>query len=365
MTTVVVELGSDSYPILIEPGLTATPERLRALLDQHCVVTGPTVVIVNDTVWSLFGESVSRALGRHCMTIKIADGEQAKSLDSYHRVITRMLDNKCTRDCRIIALGGGITGDLAGFVAATYMRGITYVQMPTTLLAQVDSSVGGKTAVNHALAKNCIGAFKQPKAVLIDPDSLVHLDDRQLRAGLAEVLKYAFICDEVFCGWLEQHIDDLLARDSAALQYAIELSCRIKAGVVAKDALDLSGERALLNLGHTFGHALEKTGQFNDWLHGEAVACGMVMAAQFSSQTGRLSASDAHRLRSLVVSAGLPVTCPKTDPTEMIEAMRLDKKNSQGRIRLVLLDKIGKASLDWAAEPQLESFIRQFVAPAT
>ena len=364
MPTIEVKLGSRGYPIVIETGLLDDAERLAGLLDERCPTKAKTVVVSQEGIWRLLGDKLSQALGADRLALlTVPDGEEAKSIAGYTGLITQMLGHGTTRDSRLIAFGGGVVGDLAGFAAATYMRGIDYVQIPTTLLAQVDSSVGGKTAINHELAKNCIGAFKQPRAVIIDPASLASLDARQLRAGAAEIIKYACIGDVGFFAWLEGNLGGLLDGSPEELAYAIETSCRAKAGIVAADEHDTSGQRALLNLGHSFGHALEKIGHFNQWLHGEAVACGMVMAAQLSCERGMLGAKERDSIRALIDSAGLPARCPPdTDAAQMLEAMRLDKKNTADSIKLILLQGIGRACLDSIDADGLLDFIGRFIA---
>ncbi len=272
----------------------------------------------------------------------IPDGEAHKSWDTLHDLLTRLLELQAERSTTLVALGGGVVGDIAGFAAAIYQRGMRFVQIPTTLLAQVDSSVGGKTAVNHPLGKNMIGAFHQPDAVLIDPDCLRTLPAREVAAGLAEVIKYGAIRDAAFFGWLEGHVDRLLARDPAALEEAIAVSCRIKAGIVAVDERE-SGERALLNFGHTFGHAIEAAQGYGNWLHGEAVAAGMAIAARLSQRRGALAAGDTARLVDLLQRSGLPVAAPAMPLERWLKLMAQDKKVADGAIRFVLLEALGWA----------------------
>jgi 3-dehydroquinate synthase len=255
-----------------------------------------------------------------------------------------MLEARCGRDTLIVALGGGVIGDLAGFAAAVYQRGVAFLQVPTTLLAQVDSSVGGKTAINHPLGKNMIGAFHQPRAVISDVATLDTLPDRELRAGLAEVIKHGFALDASFVDWLESNIDRLLKRDAAALMHAVKRSCELKARIVAADERE-AGERALLNFGHTFGHAIETGAGYGAWLHGEAVAAGMVMAAELSALMGHLKKTDVERVRTLLKRAGLPVKAPALAPERMLELMALDKKAAKGKTRFVVLESIGRAAL--------------------
>jgi 3-dehydroquinate synthase len=257
-------------------------------------------------------------------------------------VLDTLLERRCGRDTTLVALGGGVVGDLAGFAAAVYQRGMPYIQVPTTLLAQVDSSVGGKTAINHARGKNMIGAFHQPRLVLADMDTLATLPARELRAGLAEVIKHGFIRDADFVGWLEAYIDDLLALDRDALAHAVARSVEIKSEIVARDERE-EGERALLNFGHTFGHAIETGLGYGEWLHGEAVAAGMAMAAELSRRLGILTGADVERLRALLERAGLPADAPALAPRRFLELMSVDKKAKDGRLRFILLERVGAA----------------------
>ena len=336
MDVLKVELGSRSYPILIGAGLLGR----RELLEEH--VPGRDVLLVsNTTVRPLHAESVIRALSsRRVVEATLPDGESHKTLENVARILDVLVANRFGRDCTVIALGGGVVGDMAGFAAACYQRGVAYVQIPTTLLAQVDSSVGGKTGVNHPGGKNLIGAFHQPTAVLADTLTLRTLPARELRAGLAEVIKYGLICDAAFFAWLEDHIDALLERDPDALAHVIRRSCEIKAAIVGRDERE-QGERALLNLGHTFGHAIEAATGYAKWLHGEAVGTGLLMAASMSHECGLLSAADVERVRRLLERAGLPVADPDVPAEAAFEHMRIDKKVKGGRIRLVLLRSVG------------------------
>jgi 3-dehydroquinate synthase len=274
----------------------------------------------------------------------VPDGEQAKSWPTLERVFDALLEARCGRDTLLIALGGGVVGDLAGFAAAVYQRGMPFVQVPTTLLAQVDSSVGGKTAINHARGKNMIGAFHQPLAVISDVATLDTLPDRELRAGLAEVIKHGLALDAAFVEWLEKHMPKLLARERESLAYAVKRCCELKAAIVAADERE-GGVRALLNFGHTFGHAIEAGAGYGAWLHGEAIAAGMVMAANLSRDLGFISAADVSRVRELIGRAGLPVAGPRMAPESLIELMAVDKKAAQGKIRFVVLEGIGQAAL--------------------
>ena len=339
MKTLHVELGERRYPIHIGPGLLGQPELLRPHIPGQQVL-----VVSNTTVAPLYLERTRAMLtGLRCEAAILPDGERYKTLDTLDRVFTALLDHRFDRHCTLIALGGGVIGDLAGFAAACYQRGVHFIQIPTTLLAQVDSSVGGKTAVNHPLGKNMIGAFHQPRCVLADTDTLATLPDRELSAGLAEVIKYGLIRDRPFLDWLEVNLEALLARDAAALSEAIERSCRNKAEVVGADERE-SGNRALLNLGHTFGHAIETGAGYGAWLHGEAIAVGMCMAADLSQRLGWIAAGDLERIRALTLAARLPVDPPPgLAPDRFLELMAVDKKVLEGRLRLVLLRAIGEA----------------------
>jgi 3-dehydroquinate synthase len=338
MQTLTVSLGERSYPILIGSGLL----RSRELLAAH--MSGRDAVLISNTVVApLYAETLKHSLqGQRVVEVILPDGEQYKTLATASRVFDVMIANRIGRDGVVLALGGGVVGDLAGFVAACYQRGIDLIQIPTTLLAYVDSSVGGKTAVDHPGGKNMIGAFHQPRAVIADTAPLQTLPDRELRAGLAEVVKYGLICDPVFFDWIEANIDALLARSSDALGYAIYRSCQIKAQFVARDERE-QGERALLNLGHTFGHAIESATGYTDWQHGEAVGTGMLMAAEMSQRLGNIDSSVVARLRALLQRAGLPVDAPRIGAARAFDYMRMDKKVHAGRVRLVLLAGLGRA----------------------
>ncbi|HEU4623271.1 MAG TPA: 3-dehydroquinate synthase [Steroidobacteraceae bacterium] len=336
MSPLRVELGSRSYPIVIGSGLLARAETLA----QH--VPGRDVLLVtNTTVGPLYGAAVKRGLGeRRLVEVTLPDGESHKTLATVSRILDVLVANRFARDCTVLALGGGVVGDMAGFAAACYQRGVAYVQVPTTLLAQVDSSVGGKTGVNHPGGKNLIGAFHQPVAVIADTDTLRTLPARELRAGLAEVIKYGLISDAALFAWLEQNIDKLLAHDADALAHVIRRSCEIKASIVGRDERE-TGDRALLNLGHTFGHALESATAYTKWLHGEAVGAGLLMAATMSREAGLIDGDVVERLRKLLVRAGLPTEERDVPAATALEHMRIDKKVKSGRIRLVLLRSIG------------------------
>jgi 3-dehydroquinate synthase len=341
MKTLYVELGDRRYPIHIGPGLLDQPELLRPHLPGQQVL-----VISNTTVAPLYLDRVRAVLtGMRHEVLILPDGEQYKTLATLDAVFTALLNHRFARDCTLVALGGGVIGDMVGFAAACYQRGVHFVQIPTTLLAQVDSSVGGKTAVNHPLGKNMIGAFYQPGGVLADTDTLGTLPDRELRAGLAEVIKYGLIRDLPFLEWLEANIGRLLARDAAALTEAIERSCRNKAEIVALDERE-TGERALLNLGHTFGHAIETGMGYGEWLHGEAVAVGMCLAADLSMRLGWLAADGAERVRALLARAELPLAPPaQLTADDFLRLMAVDKKVKEGQLRLVLLRSLGRATL--------------------
>ena len=342
MQTVRVALGERSYPIHIGAGLLGRVDLLVPLLPQRRVA-----VVTNETVAPLYLDQVARAFdaaGVTSVRIVVPDGEAHKDWPTLNAVFDALLANRCDRKAAIVALGGGVIGDLAGFAAATYQRGVPFVQVPTTLLAQVDSSVGGKTAINHPRGKNMVGAFYQPLAVLADMDSLATLPGAELRAGLAEVIKHGAIGDAAYFDWLEANLDALLRLDRNALAYAVKRSVEIKAEVVARDERE-TGLRAALNFGHTFGHAIEAGLGFGAWLHGEAVAAGMVMAADLSARLGMLERATAERLRRLIGRAGLPVAGPALGPDRYVELMAVDKKAEAGRMRFILLERIGAARI--------------------
>jgi 3-dehydroquinate synthase len=297
---------------------------------------------------------------RRVVEVILPDGESHKTLATVARILDVLVANRFGRDCIVVALGGGVVGDMAGFAAACYQRGVAYIQMPTTLLAQVDSSVGGKTGVNHPGGKNLIGAFHQPKAVLADTTTLATLPVRELRAGLAEVVKYGLICEAPFFDWIEAHVDELLAAESSALTYVIRRSCEIKARIVACDERE-QGDRALLNLGHTFGHAIESATQYTRWLHGEAVGTGLLMAATMSRECGLMGDGDVRRLQRLLERLGVPVKIEGVKAETALEHMRIDKKVQAGRMRLVLLKAIGESfvTADYS-EPALQRTLDAF-----
>ena len=358
MQTLRLALGERSYPIHIGAGLLGEPDLYAPHAHDRRVG-----VVSNRVVAPLYLERVRQALeraGAQVVPVLVEDGEQAKSWAVLDRVIDALLAARLGRDALLVALGGGVIGDLAGFAAAVYQRGIPFLQLPTTLLAQVDSSVGGKTAINHARGKNMVGAFHQPLAVIADVASLDTLPERELRAGVAEVIKHAFILDLELVGWLEANIEKLLARERAALEHAVRRSCELKAQVVAADERE-SGLRAILNFGHTFGHAIETGVGYGEWLHGEAVAAGMAMAAELSVRAGSLSASDAARVKALIARAGLPPRGPALPPERYLELMQVDKKAAAGGLRFVLLEGLGRATLRGGLDARL---IRESVAAA-
>lgn len=336
--TLQVDLGDRSYPISIGQSLLSRGE----LIAQH--VPGARVAVVtNATVAPLYLERLRTTLtaaGKSVTTVVLPDGEEEKNWSSLMKVFDVLLAEKCDRKTTLLALGGGVIGDLTGFAAATYMRGVPFIQIPTTLLAQVDSSVGGKTGINHPLGKNMIGAFYQPQAVIADTATLETLPARELSAGLAEVIKHGAIIDAAFFDWIESNIDKLVAKDPAALAYAIQRSCEIKADVVRQDERE-GGLRAILNFGHTFGHAIEAGLGYGEWLHGEAVGCGMVMAADLSHRMGFINESAKARITSLVRAAGLPVVAPDLGADRWLELMQVDKKNEGGQIKFILIRPLG------------------------
>ncbi|MCP5143454.1 MAG: 3-dehydroquinate synthase [Gammaproteobacteria bacterium] len=339
MTSVTVNLADRSYAIHIGPGLLDNHELLAASAPARQIM-----IVTNETIAPLYQARVAAAFaGRDVVTHVLPDGEQYKTMEYLQAILTSLLEHRFARDAMIVALGGGVVGDIAGFAAAIYQRGMDFIQIPTTLLAQVDSSVGGKTAVNHPLGKNMVGAFHQPLAVISDLQTVDTLAPREYRAGLAEVIKYGLIYDQTFYLWLQQNMAALLAREPAALTHAIRRSCEIKAEVVGQDERE-NGLRAILNLGHTFGHAIEAGLGYGTWLHGEAVAAGMCAAAHMSHQLGWLDGEDVTGLNALVAACGLPTTIPADlDERAMLKYMAVDKKVRQGQLRLVLLSAIGRA----------------------
>ena len=340
--TLTVELGSRSYPIHIGTGIAGDA----SIYAPH-VQGRRAVVVTSETVSRLHAAGIETALGAagaSTQRIVLPDGEAHKNWEALERIFAALLEAKADRRSVLVAVGGGVVGDMAGFAAATYQRGVAHLQVPTTLLAQVDSSVGGKTAINHPLGKNMIGAFHQPVAVVADIATLATLPERELAAGLAEVVKYGAIRDAAFLAWIEEHAQALRRRDPSALAQAVRRSCEIKAQVVAADEHE-GGVRALLNFGHTFGHAIETGAGYGAWLHGEAVAVGMALAARFSARRGRIPAADAERLIALLERLGLPVRPPALPIGTWLDLMGRDKKNVDGRITLILLDSLGSAAV--------------------
>jgi 3-dehydroquinate synthase len=337
-----IDLGERSYPIDVGAGLLAEPGVWAAT-----PAASAAMIVTNETVAPLYGQQLERRLSdryRNVHTVVLPDGEEHKDWATLNLVFDAMLEHGCDRKTVVFALGGGVVGDMAGFAAASYMRGVPFVQVPTTLLAQVDSSVGGKTAINHPLGKNMVGAFYQPRQVVCDLDTLQTLPPRELSAGLAEVIKYGPIMDLEFLAWIESNIGPLLARSPGALSHAVARSCEIKAWVVGQDERE-AGLRAILNFGHTFGHAIEAGMGYGHWLHGEAVGCGMVMAAHLSQRLGGIDEAFVERLTRLVRSAGLPVTGPQLGTDRYLELMRHDKKAEGGEIRFVVIDRPGHAAV--------------------
>ncbi|WP_461537726.1 3-dehydroquinate synthase [Spongorhabdus nitratireducens] len=339
MQTLTVDLGERSYPIYTGSGLLERSELLLPYIKGRQVA-----IVTNETIAPLYLEKIKSLLtSKEVTEVILPDGENFKNLDILNRVFDGLLEARHNRTTTLIALGGGVVGDMTGFAAACYQRGVDFIQVPTTLLSQVDSSVGGKTGVNHALGKNMIGAFHQPNCVVADTLTLNTLPDRELSAGLAEVIKYGLIRDAAFYAWIETNLEGLLARDPALLAEAIHRSCECKAAVVAEDEKE-SGVRAILNLGHTFGHAIETAMGYGEWLHGEAVAAGMVMAADLSARCGWIDAAEVERLKQLLIRANLPVKAPEGMSADQFKSlMQVDKKVIDGRLRLVLMQKVGWA----------------------
>ena len=350
MQTYRVALGDRSYPIHIGSRLIDDAALFAGLIRGK-----RAAVVTNETVGPLYADRLSASLaqsGIETVSVVLPDGEDHKNWVTLGIIYDAMLSHRCDRQTTLIALGGGVVGDMTGFAAATFMRGVPYIQVPTTLLAQVDSSVGGKTAINHPLGKNMIGAFYQPVGVVADMDTLRSLPERELRAGLAEVIKHGLIRDPGFFEWLEVNLPRLLARAPDALAHAVMRSVEIKGEFVAIDERE-AGPRALLNFGHTFGHAIEAGLGFGSWLHGEAVAAGMVMAGDLSRRLGHLSAADYARVRDIIVRSGLPAAGPKLSPARYLELMTLDKKTQAGRLRLILLERVGAAYIAESTAPEL------------
>ena len=340
MQTLKVDLANRSYPIHIGRNLIADADLILPHLKRKHVA-----IVTNTTVAPLYLDKLTQTLqaaGVSVIPIILPDGEAYKNTDTLNKIYDALLQNRCERSTTLIALGGGVIGDLTGYAAATYLRGVPFIQIPTTLLSQVDSSVGGKTGINHPLGKNMIGAFYQPQVVLADIDTLKTLPVRELSAGMAEVIKYGLIRDAEFFNWLEAHIEQLMALEESAISEAIFRSCQNKADVVARDEHE-TGERALLNLGHTFGHAIENAMGYGVWLHGEAVAAGTMMAADLSQRMGWLGSAEVARIHALLTKAKLPLDAPKLGTDKYLELMQMDKKVADGKIRLVLQQGIGKS----------------------
>jgi len=353
-----IHLGERSYPILIGDGLLGQ----RSSFDSMPQAT-TALIVTNTTVGPLYATALKQSLTERFRTVhvlELPDGEAHKDWRTLNLIFDALLGHGCDRKTVLFALGGGVVGDMTGFAAASYMRGVPFVQVPTTLLAQVDSSVGGKTAINHPLGKNMIGAFYQPHLVLCDLAALATLPQREMSAGLAEIIKYGPIHDMAFFDWIEQHIDALLQGDATALAHAVRRSCEIKALVVGQDERE-AGLRAILNFGHTFGHAIESGLGYGEWLHGEAVGCGMVMAAQLSQRLGHVDDAFVHRLRALVERAGLPVVGPALGAERYLELMGHDKKSEAGQIRFVVIDRPGSAAVRSAPE----AVVRDVLAACT
>ena len=358
MQSVSIDLGQRSYPIHIGSGLIDQ----RGLIAGH--VRNRAMVVTNETIAPLYLDQTLASLGNTpSASVILPDGEAFKNLDELNRIFSALLSENFDRGCTLIALGGGVIGDMTGFAAASYQRGVDFIQIPTTLLAQVDSSVGGKTGVNHALGKNMIGAFHQPVAVIADMSTLDTLDDRELKAGLAEVVKYGFIIDADFFSWLEVNLDALLARDAEATAYAVRRSCEIKARVVEQDERE-HGMRALLNLGHTFGHAIEAALGYGHWLHGEAVSAGICMAMDTSQRLDLIDEATRTRGVQLLQRCGLPIAPPESMTPELfLRYMARDKKVSDGAVRLILLDAIGKSHVSANFDPNaLNSTLQHFTS---
>lgn len=360
-----IDLGERSYPILIGSGLIGDAQTYADLPRAQTAL-----IVSNTTVAPLYAQALRGALAAHyprVLLLSLPDGESYKDWANLQRIFDVLLEHGCDRKTVLFALGGGVVGDITGFAAASYMRGVPFVQVPTTLLAQVDSSVGGKTAINHPLGKNMIGAFYQPVRVVCDLDVLASLPARELSAGLAEIIKYGPIADMAFLDWIESHLPQLLARQPQALGVAVRRSCEIKAGVVGLDERE-AGLRAILNFGHTFGHAIEAGLGYGQWLHGEAVGCGMVMAALLSQRLGLIDAALVARVRHLVQAAGLPVVGPQLAPSDnagrYLELMRLDKKSEAGQIKFVVIEAPGRASVRAAPDALVREVIDACCVPA-
>ncbi len=351
-----IDLDERSYPILIGTGLLGDADNF-----QGVPAAASALIVTNTTVAPLYAAALRETLAprfHRIHLLELPDGEVYKDWATLNLIFDALLAHGCDRKTVLFALGGGVVGDMTGFAAASYMRGVPFVQVPTTLLAQVDSSVGGKTAINHPLGKNMIGAFYQPQLVLCDLATLTTLPPRELSAGLAEVIKYGPIHDMAFFDWIEAHIEALVARDPEALAYAVRRSCEIKALVVGQDERE-AGLRAILNFGHTFGHAIESGLGYGEWLHGEAVGCGMVMAAHLSQRLGGVDAAFVRRLTALIERAGLPVVAPALGAERYLELMRVDKKSEAGEIRFVVIDAPGSAAVRAAPDATVREVLAQ------
>ncbi len=360
MQIVSVELETRSYPIYIGQHLLE-----QATLLQKHVVSQQVLIVSTQPVAKYYLEPLQQALAPYqCDVVLLPDGEQYKTLETVNKIFDVLLTRRHRRNTTLVALGGGVICDMTGFAAACYQRGVGFIQIPTTLLAQVDASIGGKTAVNHPLAKNMIGAFHQPRAVIVDTDTLKTLPEREYRAGIAEIIKAALIRDAAFFTWLEENIAKLLQKNPKALTYAIARSCAIKAEIVAADETETTGVRALLNLGHTFGHALEQVLGYGTWLHGEAVAAGMVLAADLSQRIGWIASTDFMRIKTLIQRSELPTQLPVgIQCDKMLNIMTIDKKNLSEQLRLVLLREIGKADLtDKVSMSQVRQVLADYLA---
>ena len=354
-----IALGDRSYDIIIGSGLWRDPAAWQGLPRASTAL-----IVTNPTVAGHYAAGLQQALAPRydrLLTLELPDGEAHKGWETLNLIFERLLGEGCDRKTVLFALGGGVIGDMTGFAAACYMRGVPFVQVPTTLLAQVDSSVGGKTAINHPLGKNMIGAFYQPERVVCDLDTLATLPERELSAGLAEVIKYGPIADAALLDWIEAHLDALLARDPAALAFAVQRSCEIKAAVVAQDERE-AGLRAILNFGHTFGHAIESGLGYGEWLHGEAVGCGMVLASQLSVRLGLMPPAFAERIRRLCERARLPVRAPDLGAERYLELMRVDKKSEGGALRFVLIEGLGRAAVHPVPDAEVRALLAAHLA---
>ena len=348
MQSLRVELGQRSYSIHMGSGILGDSSLIAPVLGK-----GPVAIITDTNVGPLYLKTLQntlKSLHKDALVITLPAGEESKTLDHVQTITGELLKAGYGRDCTLCALGGGVVGDITGFAAAVYQRGVACIQFPTTLLAMVDSSVGGKTGVNHPLGKNMIGAFYQPRCVIADTDTLDSLPEREFRSGLAEVIKYGLINDLSFFSWLEDHLDAVLARDNEALEIIIKTSCKDKAEVVARDELE-GGLRAILNFGHTFGHAIEAASGYGHYLHGEAVAIGMVMAADLSRRLDLLRESEQNRIYKLIKAAGLPTLAPRLEISTYMDFMKVDKKAEAGQIRFILLNSIGSALITGDVPP--------------